>query len=109
MPYHEPDPTDPTLRVGVGMECSEDEMREMAGCFAGELAQIGHDAPRILALFRDPFYAGPHLAWRILGEDEVRRIIDESVDFWSHCRAVVTDRAEGDSGSGELLWPRRRA
>jgi hypothetical protein len=106
MPYHEPDPTDPSMLVGVGTECTEDELRDMAGCFAGEMAQSGHDPAAIVGLFKDPFYAGPNLAWRALGESEVRRIVDESVEFWNHCRVVVKDGAPCDSGSGRLLWPK---
>jgi hypothetical protein len=106
MPYHEPDPTDPSMLVGVGLECSEDDLREMAGSFSSEMAQSGRDAAGIVDLFRDPFYAGPNLAWRNLGETEVRRIVGESVEFWKHCRVVVNDPARGGSGHGDLLWPK---
>jgi len=91
MPYREPDPSDPSMLVGVAVSGSEEELREMAAAFAGELAQIGHDAPAILRLFRDPCHAGAHLAWRVLGAEEVRRIVEEAVEFFSHCHVVVQD------------------
>ena len=104
MPYHDPDPTDPSMLVGVGVTCSDEDLRSMAASFASELAQLGNDARRIVSLFEKPFYAGPHLAWRTLGEEQVRHIVKESVEFWSHCRVVVTaagpDRAVG---RGRLL------
>jgi hypothetical protein len=106
MPYHEPDPTDPSMLVGVGMECTEEQLREMAGSFASEMAQSGHDPTAIVGLFEDPFYAGPNLAWRTLGGDEVRRIVDESVEFWNHCRVVVKDSTPRGSSRGSLLWPK---
>jgi hypothetical protein len=54
-------------------------MRAMAEAFADEFACMGFDRSRILGLFRSPFYAGAHRAFRALGEDEVLRIVDESV------------------------------
>jgi len=81
------------MLVGSVTGCTPDELREMAGSFAGEMAWLGYAGPRILELFRKPFYAGPHLAWQELGEEAVRRIIEESVEFWSHCRVVVKDSA----------------
>jgi hypothetical protein len=54
-------------------------MREMAWVFAEEFARMGFDAPRILAVFQTPFYAGAHQAWRALGEAEVTAIVDACV------------------------------
>ena len=106
MPYHEPDPSDPNVLVGSGTPCSEEELLEMAGAFSSELAQMGHDETHILGLFRKPFYAGPHLAWRSLGEDRVQRIVSEATEFWGHCRAAVRDAQPGSQpGRTKLLWP----
>ena len=49
---------------------------------AEEFARLGYDGPRTLALFRTPFYAGAHRAWRALGEAEVTAIVDECVRVW---------------------------
>ena len=94
MPYGEPDPTDPSVLVGVELPADVEATREMAWVFAEEFARMGFDAPRILALFRSPFYAGAHQALRVLGEAEVTAIIGECVGVWGpHAGAEPT---EGD-------------
>jgi hypothetical protein len=82
MPYRDPDPTDPSVLVGVAVPADAAAMREMAWVFAEEFARLGYDGPRTLALFRTPFYAGAHRAWRALGEAEVTAIVDECVRVW---------------------------
>jgi hypothetical protein len=82
MPYREPDPSDPTVLVGVAVPAEPEAMREMAWVFAEEFARMGYDAARILAVFRTPFYAGAHQAWCVLGEAEVKAIVDECVAVW---------------------------
>ena len=82
MPYRDPDPTDPSVLVGVAVPADPEAMREMAWVFAEEFARMGYDAARILAVFRSPFYAGAHHAWRTLGEAEVAAIVEECVTFW---------------------------
>ena len=84
MPYGDPDPSDPSVLIGVGVPADAGAMREMAWVFAEEFARMGYDAPRILAVFRAPFYMGAHRAWRVLGEAEVTAIVDECVAFWRH-------------------------
>jgi len=82
MPWGEPDPTDPSVLVGIELPASPDATREMAWVFAEEFARIGFDAPRILRLFRSPFYAGAHQALCVLGEPEVEGIVRECVAVW---------------------------
>ena len=82
MPWDEPDPTDPTVLVGVELPASVEATREMAWVFAEEFARMGFDARRILSLFRSPFYAGAHQALRVLGEREVGVIVAECVAVW---------------------------
>jgi hypothetical protein len=84
MPYGDPDPSDPSVLVGVEVPADAGAMREMAWVFAEEFARMGYDAPRILAVFRAPFYMGAHRAWLVLGEAEVTAIVDECVAFWRH-------------------------
>jgi len=91
MPYDEPAPHDPHELVGVSVPGGRESVREMAATFAEEFAARGFDEPRLLGLFRRPFYAGAHHAYRVLGEIEVRRIVREAVDFWGHFRVVVTE------------------
>ena len=82
MPWDEPDPTDPSVLVGVELPASVEATREMAWVFAEEFARLGFDAARILRLFRSPFYAGAHQALRALGEPEVGAIVEECVRVW---------------------------
>ena len=79
MPYGEPDPTDPSVLVGVALPADREATRDMAWVFAEEFARMGFDAPRILGLFRSPFYAGAHGAFQVLGEPEIAAIIEECV------------------------------
>ena len=82
MPYREPDPSDPSVLIGVGVDADAESTREMAWVFAEEFARLGGDARRILSLFRTPFYAGAHGAWRALGETEIAAIVDQCVGVW---------------------------
>jgi len=96
VPYGDPDPTDPGVLVGVALPAELEATRDMAWVFAEEFARMGFDAPRILGLFRSPFYAGAHRALRLLGETEVTAIVRECVGvFGAHTRppdAEVTGR-----------------
>jgi hypothetical protein len=94
MPHGDPDPTDPTVLVGVVLPGDVEATRDMAWVFAEEFARMGLDAPRIAALFRSPFYAGAHQALRVLGEAEVGAIIGE-------CVGVFGARGGGDTARGE--------
>jgi hypothetical protein len=103
MPYGEPDPSDPTVLVGVALPGGADAARDMAWVFAEEFARLGHDARQVLGLFRSPFYAGAHQALRVLGEAEVAAIVEECVDVWSAARRARARRRHGETppGGGE--------
>lgn len=86
MPYGDPDPSDPNILVGVEVPAEAESMREMAYVFAEEFARLGFDEGRLLRLFKNPFYAGLHQAYRALGEAAVSEIISECVRVWGHRR-----------------------
>jgi hypothetical protein len=92
MPYSEPEFDDPQELVGIELPGDEGVTREMAEAFADEFAQLGFSRPQILALYRAPFYAGAHQAWQLLGEDEIARIVDESLAVWGRISCRVTDQ-----------------
>jgi hypothetical protein len=77
MPYNDPDPADPNILVSVELESEADTIKEMAYVFAEEFARIGFDREKILRVFRHPFYAGAHRAWRELGAKRIEEIVDE--------------------------------
>ena len=86
MPYDEPDPSDPTVLVGVLLPAEAETLREMVYAFAEEFARMGYDEARLLRVFRNPFYAGAHQAYRALGEPAVREIVAECVRVWGRGR-----------------------
>ena len=90
MPYNEPDPTDPNILVGVVLPADQEAVRDMAYVFAEEFARMGFNEARILRLFKNPFYAGAHQAYRALGEEAVRSIVEECLGVWgSHQRFSI--------------------
>ncbi len=91
MPYGEPDPGDPNVLVGVGVPAEAETVREMAYVFAEEFARLGFNEARLLRLFRSPFYAGLHHAYRVLGEAAVSEIISECVRVWGPRRLTNPD------------------
>jgi hypothetical protein len=94
MPYSDPDPTDPTQLVGVLLPGGPETMREMAYTFAEEFARMGYGQEQILRLFRTPFYAGAHGAYRFLGAGETAAIVAECVAVWGRLRPVDRVREE---------------
>ena len=75
------EPEDPLALVGVVLERGPDDgaLTEMAWCFVEEYVRMGWSGERIMRLFRNPFYRGPHQILRMKGEDFVRGLI-ETVD-----------------------------
>ena len=91
MPYDDPDPQDPMMLVGVALPADRAAQVEMAYAFAEEFARMGYGEPQILGLFRQPFYAGAHGAWRRLGEEQVTAIVREVTGAWGRVRLVDRD------------------
>jgi len=86
MPYDEPDETDPMMLIGV--ELPADESSYLASCrvFAEEFARMGFGEEKLMELFRNAFYAGPHRAFVALGEHKVREVVREEVGLWGRVR-----------------------
>ncbi|MEK6600588.1 MAG: hypothetical protein AABZ09_01780, partial [Candidatus Binatota bacterium] len=89
--YNDPDPTDPNILVGVVLPADAEAMREMAYAFAEEFVRMGYDKGKLLNVFQNPFYAGAHGAYRGLGEQNIRAIIDECVNVWGRSRIAVQE------------------
>ena len=106
MPYDDPDPSDPTMLVGVILPGGPEAMREMAYVFAEEFARTGMDEGAILDLFMNPFYAGPHRAYRALGADAVGAIIGECVAVWGRTAGPIRDGQAARRQDVQWLgWP----
>lgn len=82
MPKDEFDFQDPFELNGVALLTHEDTTDAMAECFIGEFLRIGYNSNQVLALFRNPRYAGPNLAMEKRGEPFVRNLIEEVFARW---------------------------
>jgi hypothetical protein len=91
MPYQDPDPGDPNVLVGVSLPATRESLEEMARAFAEEFAALGLSEAQIFNLFRRPFYAGAHQAYRALGEAEIAKLIRESLAVWGGFRVRIRD------------------
>jgi hypothetical protein len=107
MPYDDPDTEDPQELVGVELPGDEAVTREMAAAFADEFAQLGFTRPQILALYRKAEYGGAHRAWRLLGEDAIARLVDESLAVWGRFTCTITDQPEEGAAAAPLRLFRR--
>ena len=76
------------------MTADAESTRDMAWVFAEEFARMGFDARRILGLFRSPFYAGAHAAWRALGEAEIGALVEECVGVWGPHRRAASSKGD---------------
>ncbi len=98
MPYGRPDPADPNILVGVRLPADEDALVEMAYTFAEEFAALGHDEDRILRMFKNPRFSGPHAAYRALGERVVLDVVAECARAFGRTRVVVEEAEHIKSG-----------
>ncbi len=87
---------DPMEPIGVELPAGKEAMRAMAYVFGEEFARLGFDETRLLRLFRNPFYAGPHRALRALGDRAVEEIVAECVGIWGRRQCGMRD------GEGEV-------
>lgn len=74
--YEADDPLEPTA---VALPANRETVAYMGRCFVEELARMGYRRNALLAFFRNPFYQGPHLVYRQLGEGFVRNLIEEEM------------------------------
>jgi len=105
MPFKDPDPTDPNMLVGVMLQADAEATRDMAYVFAEEFARLGYSREQLLGLFKNPFYGGAHGAYRSLGESEILRIVDESVNVWGRVQFSILDFGFSIAGEGKNADP----
>ena len=70
---------DPFEMVAVSLPHAMDDaaLTEMACCFVEELARMGYRGEKLIRLFRDPFYGGPHSIYLAKGEEFVRSLVEQ--------------------------------
>ena len=74
--YADDDPLEPTA---VTLPADREAVAYMGRCFVEEFARMGYRRNALMALFRTPFYQGPHMVYRQLGEGFVSSLIDEEM------------------------------
>ena len=83
MVKNESEPDDPVEMVGMELpNQTEEQLRDMALCFAEEFARLGWDEEQLMKLFKNSFYLGPYLVWKQKGDDFVRSVIHEALNMW---------------------------
>lgn len=94
MPYNKPDQTDPNVLIGVKLPATIETTREMAYVFAEEFVRLGFETKQILNLFKQPFYAGSHKAYRELGSVEIKKIVEECMAIWGRTESNLTNQVK---------------
>jgi hypothetical protein len=102
MPYDEADETDPMMLVGVELPADASSWRETAAVLAEEFARMGFGEERLMQIFRDPFYAGAHQTFRVLGEEAVREIVRAAAAPWE---GIAFRERDADPETGLSLLP----
>ena len=96
MPKNEFDFEDPFELNGMAFLTHEDTTDDMAECFIEEFMRMGYGNRQILALFKDPHYLGPNMAFEKRGEPFIRELITEVFARWG--RTASWGRAPVDVG-----------
>jgi hypothetical protein len=82
MPKDEFDFEDPFELNGMAFLSHEDTTNDMAECFTEEFMRMGYNHKQVLALFRNPQYLGPHMAFEKRGEPFIRDLIADVFARW---------------------------
>ena len=88
---------DPMELVGVVLPAKMETMQEMAYAITEEFVLLGYDNGALLRMFQNPFYAGAHQAYRTLGEEAIRKIVDECLAAWGGVRFAISDFCENEN------------
>ena len=82
MPKDEFDFEDPFELNGMAFLTHEDTTNDMAECFIEEFMRMGYSHQQLLALFRNPHYLGPNMAFEKRGEPFIRDLIADVFARW---------------------------
>ena len=82
MPKDEFDFEDPFELNGMAFLSHEDTTNDMADTFIEEFMRMGYGHKQILALFRNPHYLGPNMAFEKRGEPFIRDLIADVFARW---------------------------
>jgi hypothetical protein len=105
MPKDEFDFEDPLELNGMAILSSEDTTNDMAECFTEEFMRLGYDHRRILAMFANPHYLGPNLAFQQRGEVFIRDLIAGVFARWGkQAPWLDPDRGPEPPERGSVLY-----
>lgn len=82
MPKNEFDFEDPFELNGMAFMTHEDTTNDMAETFIEEFMRMGYNHHQLLALFRNPHYVGPNMAFEKRGEPFIRDLITDVFARW---------------------------
>jgi hypothetical protein len=82
MPKDEFDFEDPFELNGMAFLSHEDTTNAMAVTFIEEFMRMGYGHKQILALFQNPQYLGPHMAFETRGDPFIRDLIADVFARW---------------------------
>ncbi|MCW5552065.1 MAG: hypothetical protein KIS67_07845 [Verrucomicrobiae bacterium] len=102
MPKEEFDFEDPFELNGMAFLTHEDTTNDMAETFIEEFMRMGYGHKQVLALFRNPYYLGPHMALEKRGEPFIRELIAEVFARWGK---AITWSDSCNSGREEAQTP----
>ncbi len=96
MPKDEFDFEDPFELNGMALLSHEDTTNDMAECFTEEFMRMGYSHTQVLAVFRNPHYLGPNMAYEKRGEPFIRDLIGDVFARWG--KAVTWPDPGGNGG-----------
>jgi hypothetical protein len=85
---------DPMGLVGIGVPEGEPDL--MAECLVEEYVRLGMSDAQLLAIFKNPFFAGAHALYRSRGEERLKAVIERARTQWGQPRFVVTEAGGPD-------------
>jgi hypothetical protein len=86
------EPDDPMGLVAVDVPAGELDL--MAECLVDEYVRLGTTDAQLLAIFKNPFFAGAHALYRARGEEHIKAVIARVRQQWGQPRFTTTERTE---------------
>src|SRR3989304_6067389 len=87
------EPDDPMGLVGGGGPEGGADL--MAECLVEEYVRLGTSDAQLLAMFKNPFFAGAYALYRARGEDHLKSVIERARAQWGRPRFTTTEVGGG--------------
>ncbi|MCB9719799.1 MAG: hypothetical protein H6756_02905 [Candidatus Omnitrophica bacterium] len=99
MARKESEKDDPLEMIGIQLpNQTEEQLRDMALCFAEEFVREGWSVDRLFKMFKNPFYQGPYMVWKQKGDEYVKSVIDDALKMWRPNVSRRRDFLRSDKG-----------